>query len=232
MRILRLIPGIIIITGIIVAFSQRAHFNSNLLQQWLKEMGFWAPLVFVGVYSLSTVLFLPGSVLTITGGVLFGPLMGTVYNLAGATCGAVCAFMIARTSASSWVHKRVGGRIKVLINGIEQQGWLFVVFVRLVPLFPFNLLNYALGLTRIRLKHYILATVLGMVPGSFVYTYIGYAGREAMGGAEGIPLKIIVSFSLLVLLIFIPFFIKRMKKEKGISEPSASDSVEERNGDI
>lgn len=213
MRILRIIPGILIITGIVIAYNNRALFNGDLLQQWLKEAGVLAPLVFIGIYTLSTILFLPGSVLTISGGILFGPVWGTVYNLAGATFGAVSAFIIARTSASSWVQKRVGGRVKVLLNGIEKQGWQFVVFVRLVPLFPFNLLNYALGLTKIKLLHYTLATLLGMFPGAFVYTYIGYTGREAVGGSEGISQKIIVSFSLLVLLIFIPYFIKRMKKE-------------------
>lgn len=213
MRILHIIPGILIIIGIIIASTNRSDFSGDLLQQWLKEAGILAPLVFIGVYTLSTILFLPGSVLTISGGILFGPVLGTLYNLTGATFGAVFAFLIARTSASSWVQKKVGGRIKVLLEGIENQGWQFVVFVRLVPLFPFNLLNYALGLTKIKLLHYTLATLLGMVPGAFVYTYIGYTGREAIGGSEGISQKIIVSFSLLVLLIFIPYFIKRIKKD-------------------
>ncbi len=213
MRILRTIPVLLIITGIIIAYTHRTLFNGDFLQQWLKEAGALAPLLFVCIYTISTILFLPGSVLTISGGILFGPVMGTLNNLAGATCGAVSAFLITRTSASSWVQKKVGGRIKVLLHGIENQGWQFVVFVRLVPLFPFNLLNYAFGLTKIKLLHYTLATLLGMVPGTFVYTYIGYTGREAIGGSEGISQKIIISFSLLAVLIFAPYFIKRIKKD-------------------
>jgi uncharacterized membrane protein YdjX (TVP38/TMEM64 family) len=100
------------------------------------------------------VAFLPGAVFGLAGGALFGPVWGSLWNLIGATLGATLAFLAARYTAGDWVARRTGARLKALVEGVEAEGWRFVAFVRLVPLFPFNLLNYALGLTRIRLDHY------------------------------------------------------------------------------
>ena len=146
--------------------------------------GMAGPLLFMVLYALATVLFLPGSVLTLAGGALFGPLWGTFYNLTGATLGAAFAFLVARYLASDWVQARVGtgtdGRVGRLVKGVEAEGWRFVAFTRLVPLFPFNLLNYALGLTRIPFLQYLVATYFCMLPGAVAYTYLGYAGEEGL----------------------------------------------------
>ena len=108
----------------------------------------------------------------------------TVYSLTGATAGATAAFLIARYLASDWVNRRASGWIKQVIDGVEQEGWRFVAFVRLIPLFPFNPLNYVLGLTRISLAQYVVASFIFMFPGALAYTYLGYAGREAIAGGE------------------------------------------------
>ena len=105
---------------------------------------------------------------------------GTLLNLAGGTLGATGAFLIARYVAADWVRAEAGGRLQRLIAGVEAEGWRFVAFVRLVPLFPFNLLNYALGLTQIPLVHYTLASLVCMAPGTLAYAWLGYAGREAL----------------------------------------------------
>ncbi|HHO67741.1 MAG TPA: sulfurtransferase, partial [Gammaproteobacteria bacterium] len=138
--------------------------------------------------------------------------LGTLYNLTGATLGATLAFLVARHLASDWVADKTGGRLKQLINGVEGEGWRFVAFVRLVPLFPFNLLNYALGLTRIRLSHYVLATWVFMLPGAVAYTYLGYAGREAVAGGEGLIQKILLAVALLALVAFLPRLIARLRE--------------------
>ena len=130
-------------------------------------------------------LFVPGSVMTLAGGALFGPLWGTLWNLIGAVLGATLAFVAARYVAAGFVARRAGARLKALVEGVEAEGWRFVAFVRLVPLFPFNLLNYALGLTRIRLAEYVIASAICMLPGTFAYTYLGYAGREAAAHGAG-----------------------------------------------
>ncbi len=200
-----------------LAIVYRDRFDASALQAWVQDAGAWAPLLFMLSYAAATVLFLPGSVMTLAGGALFGPLLGTVYNLAGATLGATLAFLVARYLASDWVASRSGGRLRQLISGVEAEGWRFVAFVRLVPLFPFNLLNYALGLTRIRFSHYLLATCVCMLPGAIAYTYLGYAGREAVGGGEGLIQKGLLALALLAAVAFLPRLIGRLRERPMLS---------------
>ena len=211
-NIMRLFLLAIVVAGIAVAFIYRDQFDAAALEQWVQNAGIAGPLVFMGIYAIATVFFLPGSVLTLAGGALFGPVLGTFYNLTGATSGAILAFLVARYLASDWVEQKTAGRLKQLKQGVEGEGWRFVAFVRLVPLFPFNLLNYALGLTRIRLSHYLIATYLFMLPGAIAYTYLGYAGREAIAGGEGLIKKILLALALLAIVAFLPRLIGRLRR--------------------
>jgi len=201
----------LLLTAIAVALAYREHFAIAALEQWLRQAGLMAPLAFMLLYALAAVLFLPGSVLTIAGGALFGPFWGTFYNLIGATLGATLAFLIARYLAGEWVAQRSAGRLQQLVAGVEAEGWRFVAFVRLVPLFPYNLLNYALGLTRIRLSHYVMTTYVCMLPAAFAYTYLGYAGREALAGSEGLIQKGLLALGLLALVAFLPRLVRQLR---------------------
>lgn len=212
-NIIRIIVFVFLIAGIVTAVTYRKHFDVDVLGDWLAGAGVMAPLLFIGIYAISTVLLLPASVLTIAGGVLFGPVWGTFYNLIGATVGATIAFLIARYLASDWVTRKSSGWLKQLIEGVEVEGWRFVAFVRLVPLFPFNLLNYALGLTRIRLFHYVVTSSICMLPGAIAYTYLGYAGRNAVTGREGIIRNILMALGFLVMVAFLLRFIKRLRQK-------------------
>ena len=159
-KILRWLLFFFLIVAITFAILYRDLLDAATLQRLIEQAGPAAPLLFMVIYAIGTVLFLPGSLLTLLGGALFGPVLGTIYSITGATMGAVLAFLVARYLASDWVEKSTGGQLKRLKEGVESEGWRFVAFVRLVPLFPFNLLNYALGLTRIRLLHYLVASYL------------------------------------------------------------------------
>jgi rhodanese-related sulfurtransferase len=119
---------------------------------------------------------------------------------------------VARYLASDWVEQKSGGRVKQLKQGVEGEGWRFVAFVRLVPLFPFNALNYALGLTRIKLSHYIIASYICMLPGAIAYTYLGYAGKEAVAGGEGMIQKGLLALALLAVVAFLPRLIGRLRR--------------------
>lgn len=198
--------------AIMLAVVYRDQIDVVTLEAWIKDTGALGPVVFMLVYVIGTVLFLPGSVLTLAGGALFGPVAGTFYNLTGATLGAALAFLAARYLASDWVARKAGGRLKQMIEGVENEGWRFVAFVRLVPIFPFNLLNYALGLTRIRFLHYVVASYICMLPGALAYTYLGYAGREALTGGEGAIQKALLALALLALVAFLPRFIRRLRR--------------------
>lgn len=211
-RLFRLLLGLGLITGITLVVIYRGRLEGLALETWLDAAGPLAPVLFILLYALGTVLFLPGSVLTLAGGALFGPVLGTLYNLTGATLGATLAFLIARYLASGAVTKKTGGRLKQLASGVEKEGWRFVAFVRLVPLFPFNLLNYALGLTRLRLLPYVVASWLFMLPGAIAYTYLGYAGREAIGGGEGLIHKGLLALALIAVVVFLPRFIGSLRR--------------------
>jgi uncharacterized membrane protein YdjX (TVP38/TMEM64 family) len=207
---------LVLLAGIAAAVALRKHFSVELLTESVGELGWLAPLVFIAGYAMATVFFLPGLLFTLAGGVLFGPFYGTLYNLAGATLGATLAFLLARYLAYDWVAQRTGKRLRQVVEGVESEGWRFVAFVRLVPLFPFNLLNYALGLTRIPLAHYVITTLLFMAPGGAAYTYLGYAGRELAGGGEDVIRKGLLAIAVVATIAFISrILLKRRQQRTG-----------------
>lgn len=214
-KMMRLGVGLLVVAAATIAVVYRDQLDVGLFKNWLLGLGAAAPLAFIAVYALATVLFLPGAVLTLAGGALFGPVWGTLYNLTGATLGATLAFLLARYVAADWVRRKAGGRLGRIVEGVEAEGWRFVAFVRLVPLFPFNVLNYALGLTRISTWHYILASYVCMLPGALAYTYLGYAGREAVTGGEGLIRKGLLALALLAVAVFMPPLIKRLRGSRG-----------------
>jgi uncharacterized membrane protein YdjX (TVP38/TMEM64 family)/rhodanese-related sulfurtransferase len=198
--------------AVIGALHARNQFDFEALVAGLRDLDVWAPAAFVAAFALATVLFVPGSLFGLAGGALFGPAWGTVLNLAGATLGATFAFLAARYLASDWVARRTAGRLKRVIDGVEAEGWRFVAFTRLVPLVPFNALNYALGLTRIPLALYVFTSAICMVPGALVFTYLGYAGREAAAGGEDALQKGMIALALLGGVLFLPGLVRRMRR--------------------
>jgi len=210
----RIILLLIVTSGIVTALIFRDQLSVEQLTAWVRQLGWLAPLVFIACYAIATVFFLPGLLFTLAGGVLFGPLYGTLYNLVGATIGATLAFLTARYIAYDWVTQRTGNRLQQLVKGVEEEGWRFVAFVRLVPLIPFNLLNYALGLTRLRLSHYIITSFIFMAPGGAAYTYLGYAGREVAGGGEDFIKKALLALAVIATIAFASRILMRIRRNR------------------
>ena len=231
-KLSRLLLWLMLAAGIGLAIAWRDRLDAELLSRWVHAAGIAGPLLFMGIYAIATLLFLPGSILTLAGGALFGPWWGTFYNLTGATLGAALAFLAARHLAGDWAARRTGGRLRQLVGGVEQEGWRFVAFARLVPLFPFNLLNYALGLTRIRFGHYLLASYLFMLPGAFAYTWLGYAGREAMSGGEGMIQKVLIGLALLAALGFVPRLASRLRQPPWLEIEELKERIDNAEGII
>ena len=226
----RLIVLLVLVAVIIWAGLNHEQFSAATIQDWMAAAGVWAPMAFILLYALATVFFLPGSVLTLVGGALFGPLWGTLINLTGATLGATLAFLVARYLGGEWVERRAGGIARRVLDGVNAEGWRFVAFTRLVPVFPFNLLNYALGLTRIPLGHYVLTTALAMIPGAAAYTYLGYLGREAAQGAQDLAGKALLALGLLALVAFLPRLIGRLREGPPLTVETLVSALE--NGEI
>jgi uncharacterized membrane protein YdjX (TVP38/TMEM64 family) len=209
---LRIVLVLLLMVGIGLTWWSRGTLTTETIVAWVEGLGVWGPLVFVGIYGLAPVLFVPGSVLTLASGALFGPITGALLSLAGATLGATIAFLIARYVAADWVERRLGKRLQEIKAGVEREGWRFVAFVRLVPLFPFNLLNYALGLTRLSVRTFAVTSFLTMMPGALVYAYLGYAGREAIRGGPDMVRKAFLAFTLLAALVLLPSLMRRWQR--------------------
>jgi uncharacterized membrane protein YdjX (TVP38/TMEM64 family) len=209
----RLVLLLLVASGIVTAILLRDQISVESLAAMVSALGWYAPLVFMACYAVATVFFVPGILFTLAGGVLFGPVYGTLYNLGGATLGATLAFLAARYIAHDWVAQRTGNRLRQLVEGVEEEGWRFVAFVRLVPLFPFNLLNYALGLTRLRLSHYIITSFVFMAPAGAAYTYLGYAGREVASGGEDFIKKALLAVAVIATLAFASRILIKMRRK-------------------
>lgn len=216
MRFLPNLPRLLLFAATIAAITwaafNRDRFDPAALDAWILELGAWGPVAYVALYSVGAVLFLPGSAFALAGGALFGPVWGAVLNLLGATIGASLAFLVARYLAGDWVAQRAGGRLKHLADGVEAEGWRFIAFVRLVPLFPFNLTNYALGLTQISFVSFVVTSLICMAPGAIAYTWLGHAGREAMAG-DGSAIRYgLLALALLAAVAFLPRLFGRLRR--------------------
>lgn len=198
----------------------RDYFSVEGFQKvgaWLEAQGNWAPIVFALIYILATILSLPGSVLTLSGGLIFGTAWGTCLNLISATIGATGAFLIARYLGRAWVQRVLKARLGKMDDKIEQHGFYTVLYLRLVPLFPFNVLNYSLGLTKLRLRDYFWGSLIGMAPGAFVYTSLGSAGRHVdfSDWHTWTDYRVWGPFALVLLLSSVPKLIKRTPESAG-----------------
>ena len=207
----RLALALLLVAAAAWATVHRDQINLATLDAWLGSLDLWAPIGYMVLYALATVAFVPGAIFALAGGALFGPLWGSLWNLLGATLGATLAFLVARYVGGGWVERKAGGLLKRLIDGVDAEGWRFVAFVRLVPLFPFNLSNYVLGLTRIPLHHYIITTLVCMVPGAVAYTWLGHAGRGALTGEADTVRYGLLALGLLAAIGLLPRLIGRMR---------------------
>ena len=165
--------------AIVAALLAARYFDAPALLRTALEaiarLGAWGPVLFVLLYVAATVLFLPGSILTLGAGVVFGLARGAVIVSISATLGATAAFLVGRYLARDWVAGKIEGhpKFKAIDEAVAREGWKIVGLTRLSPVFPFNLLNYAFGLTRVSLSHYVIASWIGMMPGTVMYVYLG-----------------------------------------------------------
>jgi uncharacterized membrane protein YdjX (TVP38/TMEM64 family) len=157
--------------------------------EWVNGLGTVGAIAFISIYLLATVAFFPGSILTLGAGVVFGVGLGSVYVFIGATLGATAAFLVGRYLARGWVSQKIAGnrKFRAIDEAVGREGFKIVLLTRLSPVFPFNLLNYAYGVTGVSLKDYVLASI-GMIPGTIMYVYIGsLAGSIATLGTGAQP---------------------------------------------
>ena len=177
---------VIAVIGLIAAIAVVAnYFDLSVISQSLVDvksrLGIWFPVLFIAIYVVATVLFIPASAITLLAGGLFGVAMGSVYVSIGSTLGATLAFLLGRHTLRRFISAKIEGNGKFLAidDAVGNEGWKIVGLTRLSPAFPFGLLNYAYGLTKVSLRDYVLASWIGMMPGTVLYVYLGAIGKAA-----------------------------------------------------
>lgn len=189
--------------------------NVHKIKEWVSGFGIIAPLIYIGFYVVATLFFLPGLPITVIGGIAFGPVWGVVYVWVGATIGVSFAFLVARYVARELVEGWVLGnaQFRKIDEKVEQEGWRILMFTRLVPIFPFNLQNYAYGLTKIKFLTYVIVSAIFMLPGTIAYVQIG----GALVGGEGNLKKTLIYLSiagvLILLISLIPKFLRKRQAD-------------------
>jgi uncharacterized membrane protein YdjX (TVP38/TMEM64 family) len=225
-KTLKLLAIAFLVVALIITakyFNLQTSLN-NLLQtalQWIESLGVWGPVMFIMIYILATVLFVPGSLLTLGAGAIFGALWGSVFVSIAATLGATAAFLVGRYFARNWVAKQIESneKFKAIDRAVATEGWKIVGLTRLSPIFPFNLLNYAFGITQVSLRDYFFASWIGMMPGTVMYVYIGSlfgsiaAIASGMQGRTRTPAEWTLYGVGLVATIVVTIYVTRIAKK-------------------
>jgi uncharacterized membrane protein YdjX (TVP38/TMEM64 family) len=218
--------GILVGFGAVVAAFHFLDLGKHLTLESLKANraslealrtahAFLFPAVFVSTYIVQTAFSLPGAaILSLAAGAIFGVLQGTLFVVSGATVGAVLAFLVSRTLLRDWVVKKFGGRMERIDRGLRENGFSYLLFLRLVPAFPFFLVNLACGVTGLPLRTYALGTLFGIMPGSLVFVNAG-ASLAAIESVRQIASpRVLGSFALLGLFALLPTIINAVKKRR------------------
>jgi uncharacterized membrane protein YdjX (TVP38/TMEM64 family) len=185
--------------------------NVYKIKDWVSGFGIIAPLIYIGFYIVATLFFLPGLPITVLSGIAFGPVWGVVYVWIGATIGVSLAFLVARYVARGLVENWVAGnaQFKKIDEKVEQEGWRILMFTRLTPIFPFNLQNYAYGLTKIKFSTYAFISSIFMLPGTIAYVQIGGALVSGEGNLDKTIIYLSIAGVLIVLVSLIPKFLRK-----------------------
>ena len=194
------------------------QFLQNTLN-WINSLGALGGIVFIGIYIIATLAFLPASILTLGAGIIFGVIWGSLYVFIGATLGAVAAFLGGRYLAQGWVKEKIASykKFAIIDKAVSKEGLKIVLLVRLSPLFPFNLLNYAFGITSVSFQDYLIGSV-GMIPGTIMYVYFGYLlGNIALIGTHNQPVNLILHWAIkiigLIATIAVTIYVTKIAKK-------------------
>jgi uncharacterized membrane protein YdjX (TVP38/TMEM64 family) len=194
------------------------------LQEFVASAGWAAPVVFVLAYAVATVALVPGAPMTALAGVLFGPLLGTVVVVAGATLGATAAFALSRRLGRRRVQRLLGPRLARADGWLERRGFATMLGLRLTPLVPFSALNYAAGLSRVPVRPYVAGTALGIVPGSFAYASLGGTLEDPLSA------RFVGAVALVVLLAVAGAWGKRFRRASAVPAPAGGGGQGEQRG--
>jgi len=214
---LKALSLLVFIIGAIVLIRYtpiKTYLTPDVLAGFVSAAGFWAPLLFTVVYAVGVCLFIPGTLLTGLGAAIFGPYWGFLWVWIGAMLGAAGGFIIGRTLGREFAASLIGDRLQKYDDAIARNGFATVLYLRLVY-FPFTALNFGMGLTRVRFPDYLAGTGLGIMVGTFIFTFFIGSLKDVWASgdwSELVSLKVFFSVALFVFSLFIPKLIQRFKK--------------------
>jgi uncharacterized membrane protein YdjX (TVP38/TMEM64 family) len=215
-----MLVAFVICAIVVVRFTPiKNYLTADELGRFLDKAGFWAPLVFIVVYAVGVCMFIPGTLLTGLGAAIFGAYWGFVWVWIGAMIGASAAFWIGRTLGREFAASLIGDKLKKYDDAIERNGFATVLYLRLVY-FPFTPMNFGMGLTKVRFWDYFFGTGLGILVGTFIFTFFIGTLKEVWASGnwgELLSLKVFVSIALFIFSLFIPKIIKKIKGESWTS---------------
>jgi pyruvate/2-oxoglutarate dehydrogenase complex dihydrolipoamide dehydrogenase (E3) component/uncharacterized membrane protein YdjX (TVP38/TMEM64 family) len=217
--------------GIGIVLALKYFHVQDLLKtalNWIGELGPWGPVIFVGLYVVAEVLFVPASVLTLGAGAIFGVVLGSVCVSIGATLGATAAFLVGRYVAREAIARKIEKHEKFanIDRAVADEGWKIVLLTRLSPVFPFVLLNYAFGLTRVKLSHYVLASWIGMIPGTILYVYLGSLVNLGAGHRQRSTGEWVLYGVGLLATVVVTVFVTRLAR-KALAKKIGGDKTEQ-----
>lgn len=217
-KVLVLVAFIVVAVCVIRFTPVKGYLTPEALGGFLGKAGIWAPLVFILVYGVGVCLFVPGTLLTALGAAIFGPYWGFGYVWVGAMLGASGAFWIGRTLGRDFAASLIGDKLKKYDDAIGRNGFATVLYLRLVY-FPFTPMNFGMGLTQVRFRDYVFGTGLGIIVGTFIFTFFVGTVKEVWATGDWgqlISFKIFFSVGLFAFSFFIPKIINRMKSENSL----------------
>ena len=209
-----LIALLIFFYAFVLFNRDQLHFSQ--LHDYVESTGFWAPFVFILISAIWATTFMPATLIILLGGAVFGPYYGVLYSCLGVTLGGILSFIVSRFFLFNYVQHKLAGSMKRIFNCMESESWMFVAMTRLTPIFPFFILSYIFGLTRITLTSYIMGTIVGIFPSILAFNYLGYFGGQIAGHSDHILVKGLYALGFLSLSYLISWFVKTRKRIQDI----------------
>jgi len=215
--LLKIIALSIVIGLMIYLNYARIDLHPEQIQMTIISFGIWAPLIFIGIFSLRPFVLIPSSVFAIAGGLSFGPLIGPIATYIGSLSGAVLSFLVIRYFGNNFRKRNWRGKGEYIQKKIEENGFFYVLALRIIPVINFDVVSYLSALSRISFRKYITATMLGIIPGTLAFNFLGASIVELN------PRMFIITGSMFLIAFLIPIFIKKRMKKKNIDIDIFSD---------
>jgi uncharacterized membrane protein YdjX (TVP38/TMEM64 family) len=193
---------IAVVVGVVWFNHNVLHLAPEEIRVWILSFGWAAPVLYILIYTIRPLILFPASILSLAGGLAFGPVCGTVYTIIGATLGAMLSFGLARVLGKNLFRVRLEKR-KNMETQLQEKGFLYILLLRLIPVFPFDLVSYAAGISKVKFWAFLFGTLLGIIPGTFAYNFLGSSFFL------GNTLFVIIAAAVFILVTLIPLFLKK-----------------------